>query len=66
MVNTQFQTKLQNANIKNALRHKVDTLIGNPQFIVEARKAETEFKLNVKSNQINTDMQHGYAEEEFG
>ena len=30
MVNTQFCTKLQNANIKNALCHKVDTLIGNP------------------------------------
>ena len=56
MVNTQFWTKLQNANIKNALRHKVDTLIGSPKFIVEARKAEMEFKLNVKSNQINTDV----------
>ena len=33
MVNTQFWTKLQNNIIKNALRHKVDTLIGNPQFI---------------------------------
>ena len=56
MVNTQFWTKLQNANIKNALRHKVDTLIGSPKFIVEARKAEMEFKFNVKSNQINADV----------
>ena len=44
VVNTQFWTRLFDYNIKNALRHKFDTFAGSPQFIIEARKINSEFK----------------------
>ena len=42
IVNTQFWTKMHDQRIKNALRHKFDLLSGSPQFIIEARKIESE------------------------
>ena len=44
VVNTQFWTRLFGDNIKNALRHKFETFAGSPQFIIEARKIDSEFK----------------------
>ena len=45
IVNTQFWTKMQDDRIKSALRHKFDMLSGSPQFIIEARKIESECKM---------------------
>ena len=39
--NTQFLTRLFDDNIKNALSHKFN---GSPQFLVETRKIDSEFK----------------------
>ena len=39
--NTEFFTRLFDDNIKNALSHKFN---GSPQFLVEARKIDSEFK----------------------
>ena len=45
IVNTQFWTKMQDDRIKSALRHKFNMLSGSPQFIIEARKIESECKM---------------------
>ena len=57
IVNTQFWTKMQDQRIKNALRHKFDMLSGSPQFIIEARKVESECQAEaVRSQQVHTDI----------
>ena len=43
IVNTQFWTKMSNEQMKNALRHKFDVMATQSQFVVEARKIESEF-----------------------
>ena len=45
LVNTQFWTKMCDDKMKNALRHKFDELASSPQFIVEARKIESELAM---------------------
>ena len=50
--------KMFDDNIKNALRHKFDTFAGSPQFIIEARKIDSEFKtakLKAQQQQMITD-----------
>ena len=57
VVNTQFWTKLRSGKIKDALRHKFDTLAGSPNFIVEARKVDVEFSAQtVKVQQAEAEM----------
>ena len=57
LVNTQFWTKLHSEQMRNALRHKFDTLAQSPQFIVEARKIESEFSSHdVRVNHLNTEI----------
>ena len=43
IVNTQFWTKMSNEQMKNVLRHKFDAMATQSQFVVEARKIESEF-----------------------
>ena len=55
VINIQFWTKLINQKSKDALRHKFDQLAGSPQFIMEARKIETEFSMQtVRVHQLDT------------
>ena len=57
LINTQFWTKLYSEKIKDALRHKFDQLANSPQFIIEARKVESECNTKeVKVNQLNSDI----------
>ena len=57
LVNTQFWTKMCDERMKNALRHKFDELAGSPQFIVEARKIESEFAGHgVKLQQVHPEL----------
>ena len=43
IVNTQFWTKMSNEQMKNAFRHKFDVMATQSQYVVEARKIESEF-----------------------
>ena len=57
LVNTQFWTKMCDDKMRNALRHKFDELASSPQFIVEARKIESEFAGHgVKLQQVHSEM----------
>lgn len=57
IINTQFWSKMQDQRIKNALRHKFDLLSGSPQFIIEARKVESECQAEaVKNQQVHTEI----------
>ena len=67
LVNTQFWTKMNDEKMKNALRHKFDELAGSPQFVVEARKIESEFAGQaVKLGQVHSEtlpaMERGFEE----
>ena len=56
-MNTQFFTKMCDDKMKNALRHKFDELASSPQFIVEAKKIESEFAGHgVKLQQVHSEM----------
>ena len=43
VVNTQFWTKMANGHMKNAVRYKFDVMASHSQFVVGARKVESEF-----------------------
>ena len=56
IVNTQFWTKMYNEQMKNALRHKFDVMSNHSQFVVEARKVESEFTARTaKVHQANVE-----------
>ena len=56
IVNTQFGTKMYNEQMKNALRHKFDVMANHSQFVVEARKVESEFTARTaKVHQANVE-----------
>lgn len=56
IINTKFHAGLQNANIKNALRHVFDQDPDSIQLFVSARMVETEFANSAKAHQISTDI----------
>ena len=58
VVNTQFWTKMSNEQMKNALRHKFDVMANKSQFVVEARKVESEYAAQaVKIQQTSVESQ---------
>ena len=54
IVNTQFWTKMFNEQMKNALRHKFDVMATQSQFVVEAKKIESEFAARTAKIQLAT------------
>ena len=55
-VNTQFWTKLHDVNVKNAIRHKFDSMAGSPNM-TKARRVESEFKADkAKVHQLTSEL----------